>query len=86
MLFSEFWRSKDQTYYNNGTKGTAFVYNLGFISDSVSCTETDLHNKYMTQLCVWLIFWTRPSIKLNYLGAYAKRQPKFVRISKQKLM
>ena len=56
MLFSEFWRSKDQTYYNNGTKGTAFVYNLDFISDSVSCTETDLHNKYMTQLCVWLIF------------------------------
>ena len=48
MLFSEFYRSKDQKYYKNRTKEIVFVYSLGFISDSVSRAETDLHNKYMT--------------------------------------
>ena len=48
MLFSGFYRSKDQKYYKNGTKGTVFVYNLGFISGGVSRAETDLRDKYMT--------------------------------------
>ena len=47
MLFSEFWRSKDQKYYKNWTKETVFLYILGFIFYGVSCAKTDLHNEYM---------------------------------------
>ena len=32
------------------------------------------------------MFWTRSSIKLNYLGVYAKRWPKCALTLKQKLM
>ena len=28
--------------------------------------ETDSHNKYMILFCVWVIFWSRSSNKLNY--------------------
>ena len=47
MLFSEFYKSKDQKYYKNWTKETAFVYILGFIFYGVSSAKTNLHNKYM---------------------------------------
>ena len=53
MLFSELWRSKDKKYYQNWTKETVFVYILGFISHGVSRAKTDLHNKYMIELCAW---------------------------------
>ena len=56
MLFSELQRSKDQKYYKNYSKETAFVYILGFIFYRVSLAKTDLHNKYMIERCVWLIF------------------------------
>ena len=35
--------------------------------------ETDLDNKYMIKLCVWLIFWTRSSIKLIYFRGLCKK-------------
>ena len=47
MLFSEFWRSKDQKYLKDWTKETVLVYILGFIFYGVSRAKTDLHNKYM---------------------------------------
>ena len=47
MLFSEFYKSKDQKYYRDWTYETVFVYILGFIFYGVSSAETDLHNKYM---------------------------------------
>ena len=46
MLFSEFYRSKDQKYYKHWTKETVFVYILGLIFYDVSRAKTDLHNKY----------------------------------------
>ena len=67
MLFSEFLRSKDQKYYENWTKDAVFVYILGFIFYGVSRAKTELHDKYMIQLCAWVIFSTRSSIKLIYL-------------------
>ena len=73
MLFSEFLRSKDQKYYENWTKDAVFVYILGFIFYSVSRAKTDLHDKYMIQLCAWLIFWTRSSIKLIYFGSLCEK-------------
>ena len=49
MLFSKFWRSKDQKYYKNRTKEAAFVYIIGFITFySISRVKTHLHNKYIT--------------------------------------
>ena len=56
MLFSEFYRSRDQQHYKNRAKETVFVYILGFIFHGVSRAKTDLHDKCMIQLCVWLIF------------------------------
>ena len=50
------YRSKDQRYCETGTKETVFVYILGFIFYAVSHAKTDLHDIYMIQLCVWLIF------------------------------
>ena len=44
MLFSEFQRSKDQTYYKNWKKETVFAY----IVYGVSRAKTDLHKKYMS--------------------------------------
>ena len=55
MLFSEFQRLKDKKYYKNLTKETVFVYILGFIFSGASPAKTDLHSKYMIQLCVQLI-------------------------------
>ena len=37
-------------------KRTVFVYILGFIFYGVSHAKTDLNNKYMIYLCVWLTF------------------------------
>ena len=48
MLFSKFWRSKDQKYYKNRTKEAAFVYIIGFTFYSISRVKTHLHNKYIT--------------------------------------
>ena len=47
MLFSEFYRSKDQKYYKNWIKETVFVCILGFIFYGASRKKTDLQNKYM---------------------------------------
>ena len=52
MLFSKFWRSKDQKYYKNRTKDTAFVYIIGFTFYSISRAKTHLHNKYNLTLCL----------------------------------
>ena len=47
MLFSQFYRWKDQKYYENWTNETVFAYILGFLFYGVSGTKTDLHNKYI---------------------------------------
>ena len=47
MLFSEFYRSRDQKYYKNWTYETVFVYIIGFIFYGVSAAKTDLHNRHM---------------------------------------
>ena len=46
MLSSQFYRSKDQKYHKN--------FWLHF--HGASRAKTDLQNKHMIQLCVWLIF------------------------------
>ena len=35
--------------------------------------QTDLRNKYMIHVCAWLIFWTRPSFKLNYFRSLCEK-------------
>ena len=47
MLFSEFWRSKDQKYYKNWTKETVVVYITDLVFYGVSRPKPDLHNKYV---------------------------------------
>ena len=47
MLFSQFYRAKNQKYYKNWTKDTGFVYILGLICYGISRAKTDLHNKCM---------------------------------------
>ena len=47
MVFSEFWRSKNQKYYKNWTKETVVVYIIDLVFYGVSRPKTDLHNKYM---------------------------------------
>ena len=42
----------------------------------VSDSKLDLHNKYMIQLCVWLIFGTRSSIKLNSFRSLCEKMTK----------
>ena len=48
---------------------TVFVYNLAFIFNGVSSVKTDLHNKYVIQLC----FEQDNLLNLIVLGVYAKR-------------
>ena len=40
----------------------------------------------MTYLCVWLIFWRRSAIKLNYFRGLYEKTTQMCSISKQKLM
>ena len=47
MIFSEFWKSKDQKYYKNWAYETAFVYFLDFIFYGISHAKTNLHNENM---------------------------------------
>ena len=47
MLFSEFWKSKDQKYYKDWAHESAFVCILGFIFYGVSCVKANLHNEYI---------------------------------------
>ena len=89
MLFSKFWRSKDQKCYKILTKETVFVCILGFIFHGVSHAKTDLHNKFYTTRLSFVFSSISEQNHLLYviiLGAYAKRWLKCARISKQKLM
>ena len=47
MIFSKFYRSKDQKHDKNWKKETNFFYILGFIFYGVSRAKADLHKKYM---------------------------------------
>ena len=86
MLFSEFWRSKDQKYLKDWTKKTVLVYILGFIFYGVSRAKTDLHNKYIVNFKFGWFFEQDHLLNLFISGVYAKRWPKCARISIQKLM
>ena len=39
----------------------------------VSHVKTDLHNKYVIFLCVWLIFWAKSAIKRNNIWSLWKK-------------
>ena len=86
MLFSQFYRSKDEKYYKNWTKETVFVNILGFIFCGVSRAKTDLHNKYIFNFVLGSFFEQDHLLNLIILGVYAKSWPKCARISIQKLM
>ena len=86
MLFSKFYKSKDQKYYTNWTKDTVFVYILGFFFYGVSSAKTDLHNKYMINFVSDSSFEQDHLLNLIILGVYEKRWPKCARISLQKMM
>ena len=49
-----------------------FIYSLGFIFNGVSCSKTDLHNKYM--IYVFGSFFEQDHLlNLFILGVYAER-------------
>ena len=73
---------KDQKYYKNLAKETAFVYIPGFIFYGVSRAKTDLHNKYVVHFKFDWFFEQDHLLNLFNLGVYAKRWPKCARISK----
>ena len=76
---------KDQKYYRNWTKETAFVYIPGFIFYNVSCTRTDLHSKYKVNFKSGWFFEQDNLLNLFILGVYGKRWSNCERISKEKL-
>ena len=76
---------KGQKYYKNWTKETAFVYVLCFVFYGVSRAKTNLHNKYIVKFKFGWFFEQYNLLNLFILGVYAKRWPKYARISKQKL-
>ena len=86
MLFSDISRSKDQKYYINWTKKTGFVYILGFIFMAF------LAQKLIYIINIWFNFVFGSIYEQDHLlhlfisGVYAKRWPKYARISIQKLM
>ena len=49
------------------------IFLFTFLVSCFDVFKTDLHNKYMIQLHVWLIFLTRYLLNLITLGVYAKR-------------
>ena len=74
MLFSQFCRSKDQKYYKQCGLTLKCVRDMIITFFYCACrAKTDLHNKYMIYLCVWLIIWTRTSIKLNYFRGLCEK-------------
>ena len=89
MLFSKFWRSKDQKCYKNLTKETVFVCILGFIFHGVSHAKTDSHKNFYTVRLSFVFSSISEQDHLLHviiLGVYGKRRLKCARISKQKLM
>ena len=64
---------KDQKYYKNWAKETAFVDILGFIFYGVSRAKTDLHNKYIVTFKFGWFFEQDHLLNLFILGVYAKR-------------
>ena len=79
MLFSQFWRSKDQKYCKSWTKETVFAYILGFIfftflAQVLTYTINIWFNLFVLGSCF------KQDDKLNLItwGVYKKRWPKFV--------
>ena len=81
--FLEVRRSKTLQKLN---KETVLAYILGFVFYGVSRAKTDLHNKYIVNFKFGWFFEQDHLLNLFILGVYAKRWPKYARISIQKLM
>ena len=60
----------------NLNKRGYFCNILGFIFYGRFHAKTNLHSKFMIWLCVWLIFWTRSSIKLIYFRSLCEKMTK----------
>ena len=68
MLFSEFWRSKEQKLNKR-----VFAYILGFIFYGVSPAKTDLPNKHTINFVFGSFFEQDHLLNLLISGVHAKR-------------
>ena len=86
MLFSKFYRSKDQTYYKNWIIETVYVYILGFIFYGVPHAKSDYAINIWFSFVLGSLFEQDHLLNLFIEGVYAERWPKCTCISIQKLM